>query len=255
MSLRTNLFERTTYLNKDIDYLFNMDIREYDLKDAGFSIIKQYRLLPKDKIDYLSKMDKTNRKIEIGMLRKYSKTFSDDLSKGFIEARKTFFSANDLTDDDILSVKNDAIFVIKKQCQGQFGELDFRVKNEYLGYLYLNKIEFYYSALTDRVDVKGIDDELVELHRNHMIDFFKDVFSMKIYSERKVFIKFLTDFIKAYRRLDLELEYYRELSQDSLYSIYIDGEKSLIRDIDSDEGLDITYNYFKYLVPIANIFI
>ena len=41
MGLRTNLYERTTYLNKDIDYLFNIDIREYDLKDAGFSIIKQ----------------------------------------------------------------------------------------------------------------------------------------------------------------------------------------------------------------------
>ena len=255
MGLRTNLYERTTYLNKDIDYLFNIDIREYDLKDAGFSIIKQYGLLPADKIDYLSKMDKTNRKIEIGMLRKYNKTFSDNLSKGFIEARKTFFSANDLTDDDILSVKNDAIFVIKKHCQGQFGELDFRIKNKYLGYLYLNRIEFYYSALNDTVDIKGIDNDLVELHKEYMIDFFKDLFSMKIYSERKVFVKFLTDFIKAYRRLDLELGYYRELSQESFYSIYLDGEKSLIKDIDSDEGLDITYNYFKYLVPIASIFI
>ena len=82
-----------------------------------------------------------------------------------------------------------------------------------------------------------------------------NLFSMKIYSERKVFVKFLTDFIKAYRRLDLELGYYRELSQESFYSIYLDGEKSLIKDIDSDEGLDITYNYFKYLVPIASIFI
>ena len=40
------LYTKTNYLNKNIDYLLNTDIREYDLKSAGLSLIKYFKLLP-----------------------------------------------------------------------------------------------------------------------------------------------------------------------------------------------------------------
>ena len=37
---------QTTWLNPNIEYLFGDEIIDYDMKDAGFNLIKQYRLLP-----------------------------------------------------------------------------------------------------------------------------------------------------------------------------------------------------------------
>ena len=37
--------EKTNYLNKDIQYLKNIQISEYDIKSAGFSVIKFQKLL------------------------------------------------------------------------------------------------------------------------------------------------------------------------------------------------------------------
>ena len=41
--MTSSLYERTLYLNKDIDYIINSEIREYDLKSAGLSLIKEFR--------------------------------------------------------------------------------------------------------------------------------------------------------------------------------------------------------------------
>ena len=93
--LKSNLYERTLYLNKEIDYLFNCEIREYDLKSAGLNLIKYFKLLPQDKIDYLDKMDKEARNKEIGMLQK-QKEFDKQLKDAFTEARRMFFDANNI---------------------------------------------------------------------------------------------------------------------------------------------------------------
>ena len=47
----------TTYLNPDIEYLFDHPIYEYDMKNAGFSIINEFHLLSQDIIRDLSKME------------------------------------------------------------------------------------------------------------------------------------------------------------------------------------------------------
>ena len=52
----SQLYVRSGYLNRDIDYLLNTDIREYDLKSAGLSLIKQFKLLPQNDIAYLDKI-------------------------------------------------------------------------------------------------------------------------------------------------------------------------------------------------------
>ena len=45
--------------------------------------------------------------------------------------------------------------------------------------------------------------------------------------------------------------------QDAFYKVKSEDEIIAISNIDEDENpqLDITYNYFMYLVPLANIFI
>ena len=49
---------KSTWLNPNIEYLFNDDIIEYDIHDAGFSLIQQYQLLPPEKIKELERIPK-----------------------------------------------------------------------------------------------------------------------------------------------------------------------------------------------------
>ena len=256
--MSSSLYTKSLYLNKEIDYILNCEIREYDLKSAGLSISKQFNLLPKKTIFYLENMGKEARNVEMGMLQK-DKGFAKALSEGFIEARKLFFEANDLEDYDVLSIKKDAIFIVKKQCTNNvIGHLEFRVKNEYLGYMLLNRNEFYYKNSSHPLDVKGLGKDCEYYHGDYMLDFIHDIFSLAIYAPRISLIKYLTDFISDYRNNRLAYGYYRHLDETNFYDV-IDDESGLMRIIDVDDNedvkLDITYNYFNYLVPIVNIFI
>ena len=51
--LATNLVEKDLYLNKSISYLKNVKITEYDMKTAGFNIIRELKLLNQEKINEL----------------------------------------------------------------------------------------------------------------------------------------------------------------------------------------------------------
>lgn len=258
--MMSNLYERSNYLDKDINYLFNCEIREYDMQEAGFNLIREFKLLSDKQIEMLSKLSKDQRHIRIGYLLK-DKEFAKIHKEAFKEARRMFFEANELEDEDILSVKKDAIFVIKKNCiHNQKGFINFRIKNQYLGYLYLNKMEIYYTNPDTDLDIKNIGDKdkTIEYHKDYMIDFIKDLFTMNIYNDRKSVIKYLTDFIRMYRNNELDVNYYREFNDGNYFKIFEDNEWIDIQELSNDfdiEKVNKTYNYFNYLVPIANIFI
>ena len=40
------LWERDLFYNKNIPFLFNKEIIEYDMKEAGFSLVQEFHLLP-----------------------------------------------------------------------------------------------------------------------------------------------------------------------------------------------------------------
>ena len=253
-----SLYERSLYLDKDIDYLFNCEIREYDMQEAGFNLIREFKLLKPKQIEYLETLDKDQRHIRIGLYQK-DKDFANIMKEAFIKARKIFFEQNELNDSDILSIKKDAIFVIKKQCiNNKYGFINFRIKNQYLGYLHLNKMEFYYTNPNTDLDIKNVNEESITYQKEYMIDFIKDLFTMTIYNDRKAVIKFLTDFIKAYRNNELDNEYYREFNSGNFFKIYEDNQFIDIKEISNDynpQNIIKIYNYFNYLIPIANIYI
>ena len=96
---------KSIWINPNIEYLFGNDIIEYDIRDAGFSIIKQYKLLPDEKIRELSMMQKGDeRHIAIGKLQRDDKELSKRLLEKFTEVRTIFLSANNISDNDIISV-------------------------------------------------------------------------------------------------------------------------------------------------------
>ena len=201
----------TTYLNPDIEYLFDHPIYEYDMKNAGFSIINEFHLLSQDIIRDLSKMEKMKQTIEIGKLQRDDKEFSKRLLEKFAYCRKIFLMENDIQDDEIISVKKDAFFITKK-----FGMIQFRIKNEYSSYLRFvenHNIELYYNDET--LDIKGIGESGIYKHKLYMIAFINDMMG-KLETHDSGVKRYLKSFIRRYKSNLLDEAYYLEFNNKSM---------------------------------------
>lgn len=226
---------KSTYLNPNIEYLFNGEIIEYDIQDAGFSLIKQYHLLPDEKIKELSMMEKGGeRHRAIGMLQRDDKVLSKALSDKFAEVRMIFIASNNLTDNDILSVKKDAIYTIG-QCQKlKFGVIRFVPKNRYTSYIRfpnIQNLEIYYSP--EAMDIKGIGESGINRHRLYMMEFLRTVISMIEDSNGRV-KRYLMKFVNEYKNNELEDVFYLEFNNAS-------------------RTLNPVFNFQNIIVPLVNI--
>lgn len=226
---------KTVYFNPDIEYIFNTELIEYDIRDAGFSIIKQYRLLPADKIIELEHLGKgMERHIAIGKLQGDDKILSKALSDKFAEVRSMFIKANNIDDNDIVSVKKDALFIIGPRDNLRFGMIEFAPKNRYSSYIRFTDaggIEIYYSD--DQLDIKQMGDSGVNKHRLYMVEFIKRVIDMIESKDPKV-KRFMMKFVMDYKGRLLDDEYYVKFDRMS-------------RDIDP------LFNYQKIIIPLIQI--
>ena len=258
MGRQKKLYESHNYLNKNISSL-KLPIKEYDMKEAGFSLIKEFDLLPSNQIIQLSQYTKQIRTIEIGKLIENDSKLGRNLMECFIKARKKFFENNNLNDIDILSIKKDAIFVIKKTCHNlKFGDnIEFVMKNRYTSYYYFNKCEFYYSSINKKLDIKGVS------YKNHpLFEEIKNIFHCnEIIKNEDIVYKKLQLFRNNYLNYKLPLECYRLLSPNNNYRFKTKkGMKFFdinVDDIEEDkkEELDISYNYLHFIQPLIEIII
>ena len=251
----SKLYENDKYLNKNIEYIFGNEIIEYDLKSAGFNILCYFNLISDDMKRKLSNMGRKERQIHIGLMQRDNKEFANKLSNGFKEARRMFFEANNISDLDVLSIKKDAIFIMKPCKYTKFDNLIFDIKNKYTSYLYLNKYEFLYNKY--KIDIKGIDDEKVVLHNDGFLLFMKDYFMYKENMSDDYVRKFIIDFAKDYKEKELPLEFYRELDINSLYKTNMTFNSKVIylADTTDIDIVDISYNYLNYVIPLTRILI
>ena len=103
------LHKYDSYKNQSIPFVFNREIIEYDMKDAGYSLCREFNLLDEVTLDKLSRYEKKSRTIEIGQLQRKDRDLKDKLKDGFIRARELFFEANDLEPSDIISIKTEIL--------------------------------------------------------------------------------------------------------------------------------------------------
>lgn len=225
---------KSTWLNPNIEYLFDNEIIEYDIRDAGFTLIKQYHLLDDNKIRELESLGKgIERHKAIGLLQRNNE-FSKVLLNKFAEIRKIFISMNNLTDDRIISVKKDAVYTIGQCDIIRFDKIEFSMKNVYSSYIRfkeINNLELYYSS--DQVDIKGMSDQSVNRHRLYMLDFLRKII-LRIENKDSSTKRILKGFIKEYKHMDLEDEYYLEFNNSS-------------------RAINPSYNYMHILVPLVHI--
>ena len=252
--MESKLYKKHLYLNKNIDFIIATEITEYDMKDGGYSLCKEYKLLPQKLLDELGELPKKERHIKIGKLQRKDKELSKMLNECFSEARRLFFSHNDLEDSDILSIKKDAIFVIGKTCSNcDFGKIHFRGKNVYSSYAYLADCEFYYNSMIDTIDIKNINDDVLKKHEKYMTSFIKKMFKHLETSSQEVTLRYLKRFIDNYKNFNQPLGYYREYTKDSVYNVLNrEDDDTFIYDNywdDKIEDLDISFNYNNIIIP------
>ena len=172
----TMIWKRDTWLNPGIPFTFNRNIIEYDMQSAGLSLIQEFQLLPQSRIDALVAIPtKEKRNRAIGMIERKNKDLVEKKKLAFQTAREMFFVKNRLEESDVLSIKKDAIFTTREVTETDFGKyIHFRKKNQYTSYLRVGKqkLELYCNSVQHKIDVKGIGDEMVELHTEGLLKFF-----------------------------------------------------------------------------------
>ena len=181
------------------------------------------------------------------------------MKKGFRSCRKKFFEANDVQEEDVLSIKKDAIYIIAKQFDElKFDNIEFIPKNEFTSYIYLNKYEFYINEY--ECQCKGIKDEKLVFHKDYMLDIIMEFCNLLKNASKDKQLKFIKEVATAYRNKELDMGYYRELNAESLFrpkgKIKVINQFMGFREFQMDmKYLDISYNYTHYIVPMFQMII
>lgn len=241
--MENNLYKRSLYTKK-VSYLIN-EIYEYDISKANVSILLESGMITQETYDMFCQMPKYQREVAIGYMQK-NKKISDALKIGFENSRKMLIEYNSLTEDDVLSIKKDAFYVLRKLNQTKFGLINFTLRNRYDIYINCRNIEIYYglNALDNTddsvIDIKGITDDNLKSYHSTYLSFIAYILKLIVTSNIDSAIQELISFIQKYDNKELDIDYYREFNSQSMFRIGQYG----VRFIDESykDCLDISCN-------------
>lgn len=225
---------KSVWYNDNQQYMFNTDIREYDIHSAGLSLIKEYQLLDQATIDKLDGLPKMDLNVAIGKLQRDDKSLSKRLSDAFADIRRIFIEANQIDINDIICVKKDAFFIKGLQNKTKFGNVKFVVKNQYSSYIRFDdnsKIEIFFND--GNLDIKGIGEAGIARHKLYLLDFISKMMA-KIELKESSAKRTLINFIDDYKAMKLDDGYYLEFNNKSA-------------------NVDPYFNLIKVLIPLVQI--
>ncbi len=215
-----NLLKTPNY-SMNVDYIISGYIREYDISKANINILYKYGVLSKEKYEYYLTADRMVRQIDIGLMQRDS-NISTILKNGIMEAKRMFFEANNIDESDVLTIHNDAIFLINKiPTITKFDNIEFINKNIYTSYYKLGGLEIYYFYdpinSIENIDIKGINDDKLKIHENYFLEFLKVVFSSAQTEGIKDTLDVIITFYQQYINKELEIGYYRNFDSESVF--------------------------------------
>ena len=237
----TEIWESDKY-QADILYLTNRTIIEYDMKSANTSLAREFNLLPEDKISEIESLGKKARVVAVGKIKQSDESYHEKEKAAFMEARRLFFEKNDIQDDEVISIKRDAIFLTSYASTTKVGKyIEFRPKNEYTSFVYMKPLEIYYSP--NGLDIKGINDEIYEkYHKAYFGDFLFTAIRMMNSCDKNQVLKFIRRFFDDYKWRRLDTGYYREFNNMSNFR-YLTGELAMDEFMEDLSQVDISHNF------------
>lgn len=221
------LYTKNKYMNPLYNYLISRFIREYDMKKSNISILFDKNIIDYETYIKLYNAPRDFRQVYIGKMILANPEIQKILTEGVTEYKEKLFKANNIQDHEVLSIKNDAIFIIDRPLQiTNFGNIEFVNKNIYTSFYLVGKknakeLYYFYDGVNniEKLDVKGINDSLLFLHEDYMIEFLKTLFCTAETETLSDCIELLTAFQNSYKRLELDVEYYRRFDADCMYDM------------------------------------
>lgn len=237
-------------------------IYEYDIRSANTSSMRSSGKFSSELMDMLESMPRDLREKTVGKMIQKDKKVWKIISTWIKRAREQLFRANGIQDADVLAIKNDAVFIIGRKLKyTKFGFMEFRLKGQYSMYQFISKIEFYYDGRRGTVDLKGVNDKILEHpdHQDGMLKFFVKVFRYVSRDQIDELREYLLQFAHDYKAKKLPHQYYRELNKDNLYRTDMEIA-GFVYNLDSatDQDLDIinpVYNYKRFILPILQLYL
>lgn len=247
-----SIVENTNYISP-IQSIKNVQISEWDIHSAGFSVLKFRKLLPESELEALSKLDKHTRTVKEGLLQKARPEIATEIIETLKAARQGFILMNQIPADSILSIKKDALFLINQNPKISIIReyFEFVKKNTYTSYIQLpGKREFYFNSNTNILDVKGISKVANEKQQEFLISDIKKLFRSWEKVSPELMYSLLVSYRKKYLNRELPLEAYRELDT-GLFRIKNYTAENVGEDLRYE--IDVTQNYMNYILPLIQI--
>ena len=207
----SKIYERTIYDKKELPYVLNV-ITEYDLSKANISALRYYNIIDDNYYNTLLSMPKKVREINIGMMIKKDISIFKHIKNGIIKAKELFFKINNIEDREVLSIKNDAVFLMgTRNIQCNVNELfTFIPKNTYTFYMKSMILQIFYGYdpinNSEVLDIKGIRDKQLEYHRDYMVNFLCSLMYMIQNNTIEDTLQYYNNFYDQYINRKLPIE-------------------------------------------------
>lgn len=242
-----------TYYTTNTPFYINTFIREYDISKANINILYTKKLITKELYDHLYNSSREYRQVTVGRMIKKNKNLKDIIEKGIAEFRNKLIQMNHINDEDIISIKNDAIFVKgRKLLITDFGNVKFVEKGLYTSFYKINGLEFYYyyDAVSNKeqLTIKGMKDKAYNLHKEYFIDFLLVIFNMAQTNNANNILEIIHDFYIKYINKELPIGYYRRFDSESFYDISLGSNLFGYRISAADNINDINISYNAYII-------
>jgi len=236
--------------------IFGVPITEYDMADAGMTVIREEQLLEPARIDWLASLPKGPRAVAVGKLNREVKGIMSTITAGIKARIKEFCDVNKVGADRVVSIKRDAVFLAGAPVQNlnPGGITKFRRKGSYTAFARLGVVEIYCTPRTGAATVKGLRDGGPELHAEFTTRFVVDILGLLEGREgRRGAAATIQQFREDYLARRVPAGFFRELNADSQFAVRSGNTVFLADSVaDFDPAMvEIGYNLRNVIIPLA----
>jgi hypothetical protein len=189
------------------------------MSQASVSVCERFKLLDDSTIQRLKLMSKRQRTVEMGLMQRDNKEFSEQLLRGIRDIRRKFIQVNELTEEDILTIHSDAIFfIMKKDIVDEIEGIKFKRKNTWTSFIRYDKVEMFYDG-NGVITYKGVPHELLDTHTLGLNKYMLKIFEM-IENYDSSILQFISKFQKNYLQDKLPDFYYIAFGKRGEYKVH-----------------------------------
>ncbi len=232
--------------------IYRGSIWEYDMVSAGFSVAKASGMLSSEEIEQLSSLPKYERNVSLGLMMRNDTDLLDAIELGIRRAVKDFCKENEITRNDIISIKRDAIFSTRKAQTLDIEGIMFREDNKYSSFYLFNRAELFWNTWDNNATWKGLGSDVVMRDTDYFLAFIVQIIKGTEVGDAKNIARKLIQYRDQYINLQLNYQCYRECNKAGKYrhNLMLYNSSVLSESFPGFDKLNPIYNYKEFILPL-----